>query len=1025
MRILSMVLIGSLAAACQTARTSNTTATPESMSIEAARQVSADFKKIDFVPPPRTANDLRAQFSQLSYYAESPIPNDCSDQLMERERDFVALRDDATSLPYQFNRRISPSEWRPYGRIVKRVGHEAEVQMSAGRFDLAIELLEDTLAQFDYVDGFPVTRSTLVSKQVRIFARLGDLEKARERQKEFEQLWTHERARNLIGRSEWYSQTTSINAELAFANGELRSAEQHFRKAIVIASGFGYGSLNEADMHAGLVRTLILQGRLPEAEVASRDALESLRSTSGLRASKASAVVALALVYLEQGRPADAEFVARTAINMFEADCAAPGSLGLTAARKTLVQVLAQQKKWSDVLTEISTAKSALKGHPDLFQRELGGMLERAEAELYGGERETARRLLEKMRAAAVAEHGDNSYQVAETDALTALLFARSGNLDTAMPIFIAAIPALLEKGSSVDTIIGAAGRRGRIINGYVDTLRRFVEKGQRTVAGIDAVSEMLRVTAFHREARVGQALRAGYLRASVKDPDLADLIRQEQDISEETRAVGDILAYVSSGQAGVKAYGSSAGLQDRLETLRLARQSLRGNILERFPDFAALTTPSPMTVDAMRANLAPGQALIVFHVAEDVTYAWALPANGGDAAFALVHLARDDLADMVDELRDAVDPGILQTLSDIPRFDVDLAHKLYKRLLKPLETGWKDAKELVVVANGPLGALPFSMLVTKPGKAEDGRLLFSGYRRVAWLGRDFGVTYLPSVNSLKNFGGTGNAVAPNRPFAGFGDPYFSVGQAARALDPKAVQVASRGFTLRSAPLTRTVDSADLTALPGLPDTRDEILAVAKSLGASVARDVYLGARASEGTVKSADLSAYKVLSFATHGLVPGDLNGLGQPALALSSPSVTGEVDGDGLLTMNEILGLKLNADFAVLSACNTAAAAGEGAEAVSGLGRAFFYAGARALLVSNWPVHSGATTDLMTRLFSSLANDNGLSRTEALRQTKLQQIDKGAFQINGKAAFSYAHPIFWAPFTIIGDGGRAKVAS
>ena len=127
----------------------------------------------------------------------------------------------------------------------------------------------------------------------------------------------------------------------------------------------------------------------------------------------------------------------------------------------------------------------------------------------------------------------------------------------------------------------------------------------------------------------------------------------------------------------------------------------------------------------------------------------------------------------------------------------------------------------------------------------------------------------------------------------------------------------------------------------------------------------------------------------------------------------------------MNEILGLKLNADFAVLSACNTAAAAGQGAEAVSGLGRAFFYAGARALLVSNWPVHSGATTDLMTRMFKSLANDNGLSRTEALRRTKLQQIDKGTFQINGKAAYSYAHPIFWAPFTIIGDGGRAKVGS
>ena len=825
MRILAMVLIGLLAVACQTTGTSDATVTSEPMSIEAARQVSADFKKIDFVPPPRTANDLRAQFSRLVTYTENPIPTDCSDQLLERERDFVALRDDATSLPIEFNRRISPAEWRPYGTIVKRVGHEAEDQMSAGRFDLAIELLEDTLVQFDGVNGFPITRTTLVSKQVRIFARLGDLKTARERQQEFKQLWTHERARDWIGRSEWNSQTASINAELAFANGDMPSAEQHFREAIVANRGSAsvYGYLNEADMHAGLVRTLILQGRLPEAEAASRQALESLRYTPGSRANKASAVVALALVYLEQGRPADAEFVARTAINMFESDCAAPGSLGLTAARKTLIQVLAQQKKWAAVLTEIGTAKSALEGHPDVFQRELGGMLERAEAELHGGAGETARRLLEKMRATAVAEHGDDGYQVAEIDALTVLLLARSGNSDAAMPIFNAAIATLLEKGSAVDTIIGAAGRRGRIINGYVGTLRRFVEKGQRTVAGIDAVSEMLRVTAFHREAKVSQALSAGYLRASVNDPDLAGLIRQEQDISEETRAVGDILAYVSSAQGGTNAYGSATNLQERLETLRLARQSLRGEILERFPDFAALTTPSPMTVDAMRANLAPGQALIVFHVAEDVTYAWALPADGGDMAFALVPVKRDDLADMVDELREAVDPGYLQTLSDIPRFNVELAHKLYKTLLEPLMAGWKDAKELVVVANGPLGALPFSMLVTKPGKAEDGRLLFSGYRRVAWLGRDVGVTSLPSVNALKNLGGAGSAVAASRPFAGFGDPYFSADQAAKAQDPKAVQVASRGFALRSAPLTRTVDSADLTALPRLPDTRDEI----------------------------------------------------------------------------------------------------------------------------------------------------------------------------------------------------------
>jgi CHAT domain-containing protein len=100
------------------------------------------------------------------------------------------------------------------------------------------------------------------------------------------------------------------------------------------------------------------------------------------------------------------------------------------------------------------------------------------------------------------------------------------------------------------------------------------------------------------------------------------------------------------------------------------------------------------------------------------------------------------------------------------------------------------------------------------------------------------------------------------------------------------------------------------------------------------------------------------VIAFASHALVPYDLDGLDQPAIALSAPSVTGD-DEDGLLTMGEIMALKLNADWVVLSACNTAAAQGAGAEAVSGLGRAFFYAGTRAILASMYVETTGEGVD------------------------------------------------------------------
>ena len=187
-------------------------------------------------------------------------------------------------------------------------------------------------------------------------------------------------------------------------------------------------------------------------------------------------------------------------------------------------------------------------------------------------------------------------------------------------------------------------------------------------------------------------------------------------------------------------------------------------------------------------------------------------------------------------------------------------------------------------------------------------------------------------------------------------------------------------------------------------------------------KDAFLGKQANEEAVKSMDLSAVKVVAFATHGLVPGDLNGLNQPALALTAPKIAGSKEGDGLLTMGEILGLKLDADWIVLSACNTGAGSGIGAEAISGLGRAFFYAGARALLVSNWPVETNSARELTTALFSRQAKAPDLDRAEALRQAMLELIDRGGQRegsASGKLVYAYAHPIFWAPFSVIGDPG------
>jgi len=277
-------------------------------------------------------------------------------------------------------------------------------------------------------------------------------------------------------------------------------------------------------------------------------------------------------------------------------------------------------------------------------------------------------------------------------------------------------------------------------------------------------------------------------------------------------------------------------------------------------------------------------------------------------------------------------------------------------------------------------------------------------------------------------------APANRKAFVGFGDPWFSPEQMAEAkAEAATAQVAqlttrgaanrlqTRGLPLvrRNAPATANIDNAELAMLPRLRDTADEVKGIAEALGAGPA-DVILGAAANERTVKAMDLSDRRVVMFATHGLIPGDLNGLLQPALALSAPNVA-DIDGDGLLTLDEVLALKLNADWVVLSACNTATGDGAGAEAVSGLGRAFFYAGTRALLVTNWPVETTSARALTTDLFARQARNVGLPRAAALQQAMAALIDGPGFvdPASRRTVFAYSHPIFWAPFALVGDGG------
>ena len=625
-----------------------------------------------------------------------------------------------------------------------------------------------------------------------------------------------------------------------------------------------------------------------------------------------------------------------------------------------------------------------------------------------------------------IARFGEKQYNTAMTHGTLGVGYMKAKRDKEAASEFRAAIPVLLaaaREGAANDnaTVIAARNQRLRsVVELYITLLDRD-RSGNREKTAIEtfALADAIRGHSVQR------SLAAASTRMAIKDPALAGLVREEQDLVKRVNAELGALNNVLALPSGQRDENAVKALQASIGNLRAERDKKRAEIAKQFPHYAELIDPKPPSVKEIKAILKPDEALLSFYFGRKSSFVWAVPKNGR-VAFAAIHMSASELESKVHDLRKALEPEA-ETILDVPPFDLNLAYTLYSLLLKPVEAGWEPAKKLIVVTNGALGQLPLSLLPTAPAKAADGNgPLFVGYRDVPWLVRTHAVSTVPSAAALRTLRQVPPGSDKRKLLIGFGDPVFSKEQMETEVHRGAAptQVATttmRGMPLkrRSTPKLEGVDSAELAQLPALPDTADELTAIARALGVDVSKALVMGAKANEETVKATDLSHYKILVFATHGLVPGELNGLTQPALALSAPDIAG-VKGDGLLTMEEIIALKLDADWVVLSACNTGAATGAGAEAASGLGSAFFYAGARALLVTNWSVDSQSARELTSELFRLQTAKPKLSRSEALRESMIALLDhKGFIGTDGKMAFAYAHPLFWAPYTIIGDGG------
>ena len=1003
--------------------------TEETVSLREAKTITAEFVGKTFTAPPRSSEDLielakthdrpsaSGQMAQLRREAET----EPDDAIKADPTRYVAFLQDRTMKRYEVGDIRGSVE---DARLAYRIFTQAVPDIYAGELLRRIAWREFTggdftkalhIAKMGLAHANSNSQHTNLAQLLRMAVWRGEVEEAKQHQQDIEVLRFDKKFHRRI----YEGREAIARAEGRWADAE--QAARDLKTHLLDVYSSYWVPRKVTDVTVLIANSLIEQGRLQEAELLLRERLlhELKRFGSSRETIIAGLYERLGQVYLRAGRFKDALALARQACTISEklklGWDASPfrASGGLTGCVNLKAKSLLVLRRFNATRTAFDKIKAGFgRVNPDGFNSLIRDDPNRLLTLVLTGPEADTGSVIGTRLAHLTERLGPNHYRSAEMKAIKAALLARSGEPGAALPLFREAF-AVMSKGAQRYGGANAGLIRQRFVylsEIYLDAIADVLA-GKQTPA---LVEEAFRVAAEARAQRVGAAVSASVSRSRIADPELAELARREQDAQRQIGALHKLLANATlRGGSG----DSLERLRARINGLRAARSAILKELEQRFPAYAEIINPKPPDRASLQRALRGGEALVSFYFTERRGLTFVVP-KSGPVTLVDSAVSRREIAKRIAPLRAAFDPDAA-TVGDIPAFNVKASWSLYRDLLQPARSALDGASHLVVVNHAAMGQLPLSVLTTEPAKLPRSDLLFAEYRGAPWLARRWSNAVVASEAAFVAGRSTSPSPSERRELVAFGDPVFRAGQAAKVQLASAAPVQSRGLKLRrrSVPRTLRLRSASLSDLSPLPDTRDEVQAIAVALKANLGEDVFLGVEASESRVKTTDLSNRRVVVFATHGLVPGDLDGLSQPALALATPAAEGE---DGLLTLSEIMGLRLNADLVVLSACNTAAGDGAGAEAISGLARGFLYAGARALLVSGWPVETTSARILTTKLFERQKKEK-TTWPEALRRASLALAEEEVYRLkDGRAAFSYAHPLFWAPFFIVGSNDK-----
>ena len=481
------------------------------------------------------------------------------------------------------------------------------------------------------------------------------------------------------------------------------------------------------------------------------------------------------------------------------------------------------------------------------------------------------------------------------------------------------------------------------------------------------------------RAISISEAIGNAITRLETSDPKLSQLLKQREILISEWREAANAfdLARVRKDQSSVEKGRSLSEIQIDIDKTLLEIEKIS-------PQSLSYLSPGSIKLSQLQEIISEDEVIVSWSVGAKQTIAWAVGNNFQRSA--VLEIGNEQIKSIVDDIRKAVDPTGKNTLDDLGVFPIEKTQQLYRELVEPLQID-ASIRHFVFIPDGPLLRMP-------PAILHDGR---------QWLIEKATVVVVPSADAFAALR-TVKSTAAKRSFLGVGDPLLRNHPSQQRANTGPISIFPPTYPDNSLDIIRgsLTDVRAVRSLTSLPETADELQSLATQLGPNDS-ELLLRDTASEMRFREIpNLADFRVVAFATHGLLAGEIEGLNEPALVLSPPDEPNALD-DGILTASEIAVLSMNADWIVLSACNTGVSQ-SGGEGLSSLAKAFFHAGARRLLVTHWPVVSDAAVQMTTNLFQHLAS--GATPAAAKRQSVLDTMKQDRF----------AHPVFWAPFVLVG---------